>query len=210
MKDVFWEEWKRVVERDFNHPSVIVWVPFNERREAYKDEECQKALVEIYRKTKTLDPTRLVIDTSGYAHTETDIADTHEYIWKTGHDFRERWNMPQDRTEPQRGYLPPFARGFKYKGHPIVISEWGGYVIDKFKPIVERPTEPLRHSIEDEHAFISMYRDVVESIMENQAICGFCYTQLYDVEGEVNGYLTYDRKWKMPPEKIAQIHRESP
>lgn len=209
MKDTFWEEWKRVIERDFNHPCIIVWVPFNERWEAYKDEERQKVLVEIYQKTKTLDPTRLVIDTSGYAHTETDIVDTHEYVWKTGHDFRERWNMPQDRKEPQRGYLPPFAEGFNYKGQPIVISEWGGYGIDKFKPILDRPVEPLRHSVEDEYTFISMYRDVVESIMENQAICGFCYTQLYDVEGEVNGYLTYDRKWKMPPEKIAEIHRKS-
>lgn len=209
MKDTFWEEWKRVVERDFNHPCIIVWVPFNERWEAYEDKECQNELIEIYRKTKTLDPTRLVIDTSGYAHTETDIVDTHEYIWKTGHDFTEKWSMPQDRKKPQRGYLPPLAKGFEYKGQPIVISEWGGYGIDRFKPILERPIEPLRHSLEDEYTFISIYRDVVQAIMKNQAICGFCYTQLYDVEGEVNGFLTYDRKWKVPPDRIAEIHKGS-
>jgi len=209
-RDVFWEEWRRVIERDFNHPCIIVWVPFNERWEAHEDKECQKVLVEIYRKTKALDPTRLVIDTSGYAHTETDIVDTHEYIWKIGHDLREGWKMPQDRKEPQRGYRTPFAKGFGYEGQPIVISEWGGYEIDRFKPILDRPIQPQRHPLEDEYAFISLYRDVVEAIMDEQAVCGFCYTQLYDVEGEVNGYLTYDRKWKMHPERIAEIHRKTP
>jgi len=209
MKDIFWEEWKMVIDRDFNHPCIIVWVPFNERFEAYEDEENQKVLVEIYRKTKMLDPTRLVIDTSGYAHTETDIVDTHEYIWRTGYDFREKWKMPRDRKDSQREYNPPFAKEFNYKGQPIVISEWGGFTIDKFKPILDRPIGPVRQLVEDEYTFISKYRDIVEAIIDNQAICGFCYTQLYDVEGEVNGYLTYDRKWKTSPEKIAEIHRKN-
>ena len=86
----------------------------------------------------------------------------------------------------------------------------GGYEIDRFKPILDRPIQPQRHPVEDEYAFISLYRDVVEAIMDEQAVCGFCYTQLYDVEGEVNGYLTYDRKWKMHPERIAEIHRKTP
>jgi len=208
MKDIFWEEWKRVIERDFNHPCIVVWVPFNERWEAYEDRECQEVLVEIYRKTKALDPTRLVIDTSGYAHTETDIVDTHEYVWKRGSDFREKWKMPQECKDPSKRPLPPFAKGFDYKGQPIIISEWGGYEIDKFKPIVDRPIKPRRHTVEDEYTFISLYRDVVEAIIDEPAISGFCYTQLYDVEGEVNGFLTYDRKWKIPPEKIAEIHRK--
>ena len=207
MKDIFWEEWKRVIERDFNHPCIVVWVPFNERWEAYEDKECQEILVEIYRKTKALDPTRLVIDTSGFAHTETDIVDTHEYRWKRGYDFRKEWRMPHERKEPMRGYRPPLAKGFKYKGQPIVISEWGGWGIEKFNPIVNRPKWAY-HMVPDEYAFISLYRDVVGAIMEEKAICGFCYTQLYDVEGEVNGFLTYDRKWKIPPEKIAEIHKK--
>jgi len=210
MKDTFWEEWKRVVERDFNHPCIIVWVPTNERWEAYEDKECQEALIGIYQKTKALDPTRLIVDTSGYAHTKTDIVDTHEYIWKKGHDFKEKWKMPSEHKEPQRGCFPPLAKGFKFDGQPIVISEWGGYIIDKFKPILDRPIEPPRHLVEDEYGFISLYRDVVEAILNNPTISGFCYTQLYDVEGEVNGYLTYDRKWKITPERIAQIHAKSP
>ncbi|MBN2295352.1 MAG: hypothetical protein JXM70_23175 [Pirellulales bacterium] len=40
------------------------------------------------------------------------------------------------------------------------------------------------------------------------ACAGFSYVQLYDVEGEVNGYLTYDRRAKVPPETIAEIHAE--
>jgi len=64
---MFWDEWKRVIETDFNHPCIMVLVPFNERSDAYKDKENRDFLMEICRKTKKIDPTRLVIDTSGYA-----------------------------------------------------------------------------------------------------------------------------------------------
>lgn len=198
-KNLFWEEWRRVIERDFNHPCIITWVPFNERHEAYENKENQKVLVEIYRRTKELDPTRLVIDTSGYAHTKTDILDIHDYELKSGDEFNEKWNKPPER------YRRSLAKGFKYKGQPIILSEWGGWGIAKFKPIIDRPYTSYQR-LPDEYTFISRYRDLLNAIMDEPSICGFCYTQLYDVEGEINGYLTYDRKWKVPPEKIAKIH----
>ncbi|KYH39732.1 MAG: glycoside hydrolase family 2 [Candidatus Bathyarchaeota archaeon B26-2] len=204
--EAFWEEWRRVVERDFNHPSVVVWVPFNERNEARRGQENQRALVEVYRRTKDLDPTRPVVDTSGYSHTETDILDIHNYRWKSGRDWRNGWSKPWREGKTPRVLLDSLAEGFEYKGQPIVISEFGGWEIEPYKPIVDRPIEPRRLTLKDEYEFISRYRDVVGAIMEEGSICGFCYTQLYDVEGEVNGFLTYDRKWKVRPEAIAEIH----
>ncbi|RLE72619.1 MAG: hypothetical protein DRJ45_01510, partial [Thermoprotei archaeon] len=62
--------------------------------------------------------------------------------------------------------------------------------------------------LEDEYEFLSKYRDVVLTFGEYDEISGFCYTQLYDIEGEVNGYLTYDRKWKIDPYKIREIHKK--
>ena len=208
MFERFWSEWRRIIVRDFNHPSIIVWVPFNERAEARRDKENQRALIEIYRRTKALDPTRLVIDTSGYAHTETDIVDIHQYRWLKGREWIERWSKPWMEGKIPDECLHSFAEGFKYEGQPIVISEWGGWSIEGFKPIVDRPLTSY-HRVRDEFSFISLYRDIVKVLMNEPSICGFCYTQLYDVEGEVNGFLTYDRKWKIPPEEIAKINMGS-
>jgi hypothetical protein len=57
-------------------------------------------------------------------------------------------------------------------------------------------------------AFLDLYRDFTLSLAAEPECAGFCYVQLYDVEGEVNGYLTYDRRPKVPPEAIEAIHAE--
>ncbi|HIE14898.1 TPA: hypothetical protein EYP70_06460 [Candidatus Bathyarchaeota archaeon] len=204
----FWREWKRIIARDFNHPSIIVWVPFNERNEAKKDKENQKALLEIYERTKKADPTRLVIDASGYSHTKTDILDLHEYRMKSGREWREKWSDVFKRGDIPELLHSSLAEGLNYEGQPIVISEFGGWEIELYGPIIDRPIEPRRLTLKDEFEFISRYRDVVDTFMNDEKICGFCYTQLYDVEGEINGFLTYDRKWKVSPEKIREIHEK--
>jgi hypothetical protein len=56
--------------------------------------------------------------------------------------------------------------------------------------------------------FITLYQDFFFALMTEPDCAGFSYVQLYDVEGEVNGYLTYDRKSKVAPELIAAIHAE--
>ena len=105
-KDAFWDEWKDVVKRDFNHPCIMAWVPFNERSSACENEEEQRALVEIYRKTKEMDPTRLVVDNSGYVHTETDIVDIHDYTgWKGG------YTLTCGRNITRRGENRPLRTG---------------------------------------------------------------------------------------------------
>jgi len=203
----FWEEWREIIVRDFNHPSIIAWTPFNERRDAHEDPSCQEVIVGIYRRTKELDPTRPVVDNSGYEHTETDIADIHDYTARGGgHTFSELWGeYHRSGGEPPSPHVPLMAKGFSYRGQPIVISEYGGWGVKGMGPIVDRPYMAY-HTVEDEFEFISVYRDVTEAIMREPDVCGFCYTQLYDVEGEVNGYLTYDRRWKVNPDVIAEIN----
>ena len=203
----FWNEWRTIVLRDYNHPSIIAWVPFNER--APKTEKEKNFIVEIYRRTKRLDPTRLVVDNSGYYHTETDIVDIHDYTtWKGVEDFKAKWRRVREVGDlsPLEEHVKVMANGFKYENQPIVISEFGGWGIKKYKPIIKRPPCYYGRILEDEYEFINKYRDVVLAIAEESTICGFCYTQLYDIEGEVNGYLTYDRKWKVVPSEIFRIH----
>jgi hypothetical protein len=54
---------------------------------------------------------------------------------------------------------------------------------------------------------IEKYRDLMEGIAALHFVSGFCYTQLTDIEQEINGLLTYDRRPKVEPEQIGEIHR---
>ena len=71
--------WMETIERDFNHPSIVGWCPFNETWEYIETELGGKTLKTIYNVTKALDNTRPCIDTSGGYHSITDIYDLHDY-----------------------------------------------------------------------------------------------------------------------------------
>ena len=61
-------EWLDEVERDFNHPSIIGWCPFNETWDIDGRRQCDEMIASVYRATKAADPTRPCIDTSGSVH----------------------------------------------------------------------------------------------------------------------------------------------
>ncbi|MCK4591050.1 MAG: beta-galactosidase, partial [Candidatus Latescibacteria bacterium] len=56
--------------------------------------------------------------------------------------------------------------------------------------------------------FLQRYRALTEALLFHPRMCGFCYTQLYDIEQEVNGLYTYDRRPKFDPEKIQAINNQ--
>jgi len=207
----FLAEWKAIIDRDFNHPSVIVWVPFNER-DPGETPDALSFITSVYKATKKLDPTRLVIDNSGYNHTASDIIDIHDYTgWQGGYVFTEGWRQGRlKRLGPYSPHRPLMFKGFKYSGQPVVISEYGGWGIKSFGPLIDRKFHAYGPALEDEYEFISKYRDVTLAIMAEAGVSGFCYTQLYDVEGEVNGFMTYDRRWKVSPEEIRRINEDKP
>ena len=72
-------EWIEEVERDFNHPAIIGWCPFNETWDVNGRKQYDDVLRTVYLTTKALDPTRPCIDTSGNFHVITDIFDVHDY-----------------------------------------------------------------------------------------------------------------------------------
>ena len=75
----FISEWQEAVARDFNHPAVVGWCPFNETYDCRGRQQDGRILEIVYRLTKLLDPTRPCIDTSGHYHVLTDIFDIHDY-----------------------------------------------------------------------------------------------------------------------------------
>lgn len=189
----FLREWLEELERDFNHPSIVGWCPFNETRPGQYNETIRLA----YRATKAADPTRPCIDTSGYLHVETDVFDLHDYD-QNPDTFGRRY-----RPFAEQGELvqPAFCTDWQtYQGQPVFISEYGGI----------RWTEDEKgwgygEGPKTKEAFMERFRKLAEVQLQNPRFFGLCYTQLTDVEIEQNGLYTYDRVAKFPPEEIAAV-----
>ena len=211
-------EWRRAVRRDYSHPSIIAWVPVNESMGfpgLGQQHPGQYAFIErMVSATRRIDPTRPVIDNDGWEHTDiTDICAIHDYT-PTAERLRERY-----REKLGDGGLPPtvwvgdkplFARGSQYRGQPVVLSEVGGFLtIPPDLPAEERDMlYRFYGSVHTPEELYEKYRDLSEGIASLRFLAGFCYTQLTDIEQEANGLLTYDRRPKVAPERIAEIHRD--
>jgi beta-galactosidase/beta-glucuronidase len=204
----FLGQWQRCVERDINHPAIITWVPMNEQK-MIADPVANAFKVQVYEATRRQDPTRPVIDTSGYCHTKTDICDLHVNPpdGKASRDLWKDWRRSIAATGNFAGYQATYCDGFRHQGQPVVISETGNWWIKSMPPQGPWPAYGAG-PFADVAGFLAGYRDLFTALMEEPDCAGFSYVQLFDVEGEVNGYLTYDRKPKMAPEAIQAIHAE--
>ncbi|MCM8802248.1 MAG: beta-galactosidase [Candidatus Omnitrophica bacterium] len=192
---VLCKEWIDVIERDFNHPSIIGWCPLNETFLS-ADKELTRNLYLI---TKNLDKTRPVIDTSGYIHVETDIYDCHNYK-QDPEQFKKDFELFEKEDKVWQNF-PQYDA--PYKGQPYWVSEYGGIWWD-----IEGRENGWGYGNrpKTEKEFIERYKGLTEVLLNHPKICGFCYTQLYDVEQEVNGLYTYSRKPKFKPETIKKIN----
>lgn len=192
----FISQWSEAVERDFNHPSIIGWCPFNETWDYNGKRQWNELISTIYYMTKAMDYTRPCIDTSGHYHVVTDIFDVHDYE-QNPKIFADRF---KDLSE---GKIENFANNRqKYSGEPVFVSEYGG---------ISRAEDNDKgwgygNSPENNKAFIERYKGLTTALLDNPYIFGFCYTQLYDVEQEVNGLYTYNRVPKISIEEIRRIN----
>lgn len=195
----FLPEWVEGVERDFNHPALIGWCPFNETWDQDGVKQNDDVLRIVYEMTKRIDPTRPVIDTSGNFHVVTDIFDIHDYD-QNPETFRAKLEPMKSGGEAYN----TFPDRQTYEGQPYFVSEYGGIwwnpdqKDDRAWGYGDRP--------DSEEAFMKRYEGLTSALLEHPMIFGFCYTQLYDVEQEVNGLYTYDRRAKFDPETIRRIN----
>jgi hypothetical protein len=202
----FTREWLDVVKRDYSHPSIVTWVPFNESWGVpnLPGDPAQRDFVRgIYHLTKAMDPTRPVVGNDGWEHMVGDIWGLHDYALD-GDTLRQRYGTASaveealhGRPQHHRAVLDDTPRGDR----PIVLSEFGGIT---YTP---QPGAPWfgYGSVENDEEFLATYEDLVAAVLDSPSIAGFCYTQLTDTEQETNGLLRADRTPKLEPEKVRAI-----
>lgn len=203
----FTKEWMEVVQQQYNHPCIITWVPFNESwgiQNILYDGRQQKFTEGIYNLTKSIDPYRPIITNDGWEHTISDILTLHDYV-ERGEDLYETYKEKNTITGSSGTYNEwkfAFAQGYRYQGQPIMISEFGG--------IAFRSGRGWGYGkpVDSEEAFLERFGSLTGAIKAIPFISGYCYTQLTDVQHEVNGLLTEDRKPKAALEKVRKINLE--
>ena len=165
----------------------------------------------VYRMTKTLDPTRLVIDTSGWVHCdETDVFDYHDYEQDPA-VFRahvEQYAASQSgkpfvHVPGLFPYMHQTPREIIGNGQPIFISEFGGIGWNAQEDNANAWGYGANPHTEEE--WLTRLGGLLDAVLRTPGICGFCYTQLTDVEQEINGVYTYDRRAKFDVNQIRAL-----
>lgn len=194
-------QWLDSIERDYNHPCIIGWCPHNETWDLDRRAQIDSNISVIYKATKRVDPTRPVIDTSGFYHTEkTDIFDVHDYEQEVD-VFKAKMQ-----AHAKGKYYIPFPDRQSYDGKsPYMVSEYGGIKWSKNR--TNDASWGYGKDPETSEEFIARYCGLTQAIMSAKNIFGFCYTQLTDVEQEANGLYYYDRSPKFSEEQYGLIRK---
>lgn len=205
--EAFLEQWAQVVRQNYNHPCIITWTPINESWGVpqVKTNAAQQSFTQaVYHLTKSLDPFRPVIVNDGWEHTVSDILTLHDYEEK-GQAFLERYWDHIDAilvgTLYHNRSRAAFADGFTYRGQPVIISEFGGIAYNN-----DDNGWGYGHKVDTEQEFLRRFDAITSAIKKLPYCCGFCYTQVTDVQQEINGLMDIDRNFKVNPEAVREIN----
>jgi beta-galactosidase/beta-glucuronidase len=175
----FRKEWKEIMDFASPYPCIVVWVPFNEAWGQFKTKE-------IVEWTQSYDPSRLVNPASGGNHFHTgDILDLHKY------PSPEMYLFDGSRVTVLGEYG---GIGLPLQGHLWQPDRNWGYV--QFKNSKEVTDEYIK--------FAEQLKKLIKA-----GFSAAVYTQTTDVEGEINGLMTYDRKViKLEEDRLSKVNRE--
>lgn len=205
------KEWMEIVERDYNHPSIVTWVPLNESwgvPNIHLSRQQQHLSETMYHLIHTLDKTRLVISNDGWEATTTDICAIHDYSHGKAEerqkysDFKEALATSENLVSHAHHRWNIYADGYQYQGEPILLTEFGGIAFQ-----VDGQKGWGYTSVENETDYLAEYRRIMEAVFASKGLWGYCYTQLTDVEQEINGILSYDRQPKCDLSVIRELNQ---
>jgi len=172
---------KEMVDTLYNHPSIGMWVVFNESWGQFNTKQ-------IYKWLSAYDSSRYIDTASGW------FDQGAGYI-KSIHIYFRKLKWPKTCRE-----------------RAIIISEYGGYSL-QIKGHLWRDKNNFGYKAvktpdELEMAYSNLYNQQVKPLIK-RGLSGVVYTQLSDVENEVNGLLTYDREYtKINPDRLYKLHKE--
>jgi beta-galactosidase/beta-glucuronidase len=200
-------EWREVVTRDRNHPSIIAWVPYNESwgvNELSRSDNQKHAVAAAYHQTHQLDGSRPVVGNDGWEHVEADLFTIHDYSWNDqllNRRYRDADGIALANATHFPGARPLMTDRFDPAGKPVLVTEYGGV---SYAP--ESGEEWYGYGkVKSQAEFVERYRELTGALTSSDLLAGFCYTQLADTLQETNGLLTESREPKAPFEVLKTI-----
>jgi beta-galactosidase/beta-glucuronidase len=202
----FITQWLEALERDVSHPSIVGWCPLNETFQPLSDRisVLDDVTLGLYLATKTADPSRPVIDASGYAHRvpRADVYDSHNYE-QDPELFAKAMAGIAFGTPYVNAAPDGTAWSLPYAGQPYFCSEFGGIQWSDADPGGDGWGYGTAPRTEEE--WYARFAGLVGALLDNPHMFGFCYTQLTDVFQEQNGIYRFDRSAKFDVARIRAI-----
>ncbi len=202
----FLGEWTNIVVRDRNHPAIVTWTPFNEEWST-PNNEAGRFYNDVYNITRQLDPSRPVNTISGGLYAISDFCTTHSYQ-QDGEKLHKQLFDGEKFYQPQGPTVKSAPRAMKFLYYDGKVP----YIIDEFGGIKCAETTPgggswgYGNAAPIKEDFYKRLESQVKAITDHSdKICGFCYTQLTDVEQEQNGVYYFNRDKKFDMARIKAI-----
>ena len=229
----FLAEWQDILIRDRNHPSIVVWTPFNETWFA-DNVQYPRMIEDTYDLTHAIDPTRPVNTVSGGVLTEEyDICTMHNYeqdpvklkknvynaetdeFYNYGYVSRMPKNHSANVLVGLYGNHPDLTPALYDKERPYILDEFGGIKCAETTPVKDDKERKSSWGYGDpaptREVFYERLESQVNALLElGDKVWGYCYTQLTDVEQEQNGIYYYDRSAKFDMKRVHAIFSKNP
>ncbi len=197
-------QWQEILKDAVNQTSVITYVPLNESwgvRKILLDEKQQNFARSLYYLTKAVDPSRLVSTNDGWENLDvSDILSIHDYAMDSGKfDGMYRKERVAELYPQPRKLL---AENCDYYGTPLMLTEFGGIAMQSD---AGNGNWGYNSAAAGDEEFFARFRNLLQGVYANEELQGYCYTQLTDVQQEVNGLLKADHSPKFPVERVRAV-----
>lgn len=198
-------QWSSAVLDHLNNPSVIMYMPLNESwgvPDIDTSGPQQNFARSLFYLTKSLDPSRLIVDNDGWEHVQTDVVTLHNYDQDPSsltHFYADmKAVLNDDHSVNNLQSRRSFAHGCRYEGQPIVLDEMAGIGFN----LASKDSWGYGEAVANGDSYFKRLSGLIRAVENNRSFAGFCITQYSDVYIEMNGLTDAHRKPKIPAERI--------